>query len=207
MTTPDVIARVYVDRIRGVPDRRPMADSGAPQQVLGERYRGNHDLVAVRRQRQFAVRICRLVVVWAGALFRVWYVRSGDRRRHSGPVILASFWIRHSRLRGDCTGLRHFRGAPDLALFRYHHRGVFADLLFFRGIGKAVDRRRRRHQLLIATDFLVRRRHGKLQRRRIFSTSSFSRPFRFASFSCIAWSKVRLARRSWQSATTTFGPR
>ena len=111
------------------------------------------------------LRICRFVVVWAGTLFRVWNVRSGDRRRYTGPFILASIWLRDSRLCGDCAGFRHFRGALDLALFRYHYSGVFSDILFFRGIGKAVDRWRRRHQLLIAADFLFWRRHGKLQRR------------------------------------------
>ena len=126
------------------------------------------------------------VVVWAGALFRVWHVRSGDRRRHSGPVVLAGFWIGHSRLRGDCAGLRDFRGAPDLALFRHHHRGVFSDLLFFRGIGKADDRRRRRHQFLHCRRLSLLAASREASAMRIFSTSSFWRPFRFASFSCIA---------------------
>src|ERR1700747_434287 len=50
------------------------------------------------------------------------------------------------------TGI--FRGAPDLALFRDHHRGVFSHFLFFCGIGKAADRWRRRHQFHLAADFL-----------------------------------------------------
>ena len=96
-----------------------------------------------------------------------------------------SFWpafrIGDSRLRGDRAGIRHFRGAPDLALFRDHHRGVFSHLLFLRGIGEAADRRRRRHQFLVAADHLHWRRTRAASAMRISSTSSSWQPFRFAS--------------------------
>ena len=53
------IERVRVGRVRGLHARGAVADAGAGQQLLGQRDRGNPDLVAVRRQRQSAVRLCR----------------------------------------------------------------------------------------------------------------------------------------------------
>ena len=45
-------------------------------------------------------------------------------------VVLAGFRARHCRGDGDGAGVGYLRGPPDLALFRDHHRRVFADLLF-----------------------------------------------------------------------------
>ena len=57
----------------------------------------------------------------------------GDRHRSARAVVLAGLWTGHCRGHGDGAGVRHFRGAADLALFRHHHRRVLADLLLPRG--------------------------------------------------------------------------
>ena len=55
---------------------------------------------------------------------------------------------------GDGVGVRHFRGPPDMALLRHHHRGVLAHLLLHRGDDEAAHRRRRRDQFQPAADVL-----------------------------------------------------
>ena len=79
------------------------------------------------------------------------------RDRSFRPVVLAGVWARDRLGDGDGAGLGHLRGPPELALFRDHHRGVLADLLFPRGFDETADRRRRRNQFHAAADLQFRR--------------------------------------------------
>ena len=72
-----------------------MAGAGAGQLLLGQRDRGNPDLVAVRRERQSAVRLCRAAVVRPGAVFWLRHVRCRHRHRSAPPVVLAGIRARH----------------------------------------------------------------------------------------------------------------
>ena len=78
----------------------PWSVPGADQHLLGQRDRRNPDLVAVCRERQSAVRLCRAAVVRPGALFRLRHVR---RRRSASTSFSLSFWpafgARHRRRR------------------------------------------------------------------------------------------------------------
>ena len=152
MSAPRRSSACLLVAVRGVHDRGAVAHPGADQQLLGERDRRDPDLVAVRRERQSAVRLRRAAVVRPGALFRLRHVRRRDRHRGPRPVVLAGFRPRHRRGHGDGAGDRHLRGAADLALFRDHHRGVLADLLFPGVDQQMADRRRRRHQFHAAAD-------------------------------------------------------
>ena len=144
-----------------------VAGAGAGQHLLGQRDRGNPDLVAVRGERQSVVRLCRAAVVRPGAVLRLRHVRRRHRHRPAPPVVLAGVRARHFGGDGDGAGVRHLCGPPDMALLRHHHRGVLADLLLHRGDDEAAHRRRRRDQFHPAADLLIRRQAMELHRRHL----------------------------------------
>jgi ABC-type branched-subunit amino acid transport system permease subunit len=76
--------------------------------------------------------------------FGMYGVGSGSRSR---PAVLAGFRAGHRRCDDNGIHDRDLRSAPDLALFRDHHRCVLANLLFPSADQQMAYGRRRRHQL------------------------------------------------------------
>ena len=160
----------------------PWIDPGADQHVLGERDRRNPDLVAVCRERQPAVRLCRAAVVRPGALFRLRHVRRRDRHR---PDLGLSFWPAFGLGIVAAMAMALVSGIFAVRL-TWHYFAiitvVFSLIFYFLALEQQMaDRRRRRHQFHAAADLRLGGAQHGASPIRPSSTSSFWRRSRSAS--------------------------